>query len=70
MTTLNDMNPDQLLDTATASAFLTIPEATLAVWRVRKNVMLPYVKLGKNVRYRVRDLIEFIEAQTKDKVAA
>lgn len=70
MNTLNDLNPDQLLDIATTSAFLTIPEATLNIWRVRKNVKLPYVKLGKNVRYRVRDLIEFIEAQTQDKEAA
>ncbi len=66
---LSNLHPDQLLDDATTSEFLTIPKATLAVWRARKNVTLPYVKLGKNVRYRVRDLIDFIEQQTRDKAA-
>ena len=67
---LKDLHPDQLLDTKTTGQFLATQEATLVLWRTRKNVKLPYVKLGANVRYRVRDLIEFIESQTKDKEAA
>ena len=69
MTALHDLHPDQLLDAETAGKFLTIPQATLAVWRTRKNVTLPYIKLGKNVRYRVGDLIDFIAAQTQGKAA-
>lgn len=61
---LADLHPDQLLTDEQASEFLTTPKTTLSVWRTRKSVNLPYVKFGKNVRYRVKDLIAFMDANT------
>lgn len=56
---------------ATSTKLLT-PEAvadllgmtlhTLAVWRCTKRVPLPYVKVGRSVRYRVADVEAFISS--------
>lgn len=35
---------------------------TLAVWRCTKRVPLPYVKVGRSVRYRAADVEAFISS--------
>jgi Helix-turn-helix domain len=35
---------------------------TLAVWRCTKRYDLPYVKYGRSVRYRLKDVRAFIES--------
>lgn len=69
MTELQDLNREQLVDDVVAGKFLSVKTSTLSVWRTRKNVALPYVKVGKNVRYRVGDLIDFIASNTQGKAA-
>ncbi len=60
--TLNSHDPeyDQLLDPVAAAEFLggTKPfnVGTLAVWRCTKKYNIPYLKIGREVRYRKSDL--------------
>ncbi len=37
---------------------------TLAVWRITKRYALPYIKIGRYVRYRKFDLIAFLKFRT------
>jgi excisionase family DNA binding protein len=43
-----------------AAAYLGASEHTLAVWASTKRYPLPYVKIGRLVRYRRADLDAFI----------
>jgi hypothetical protein len=46
-----------------AAAFLGIKPATLRVWRSTRRYDLPYIKVGRSVRYRPADLTAFVERQ-------
>jgi excisionase family DNA binding protein len=59
--TSNDL--DAALNENQAAEFLGISVRTLQAWRVRGSE-LPYVKIGRAVRYRRRALIEFQNAHT------
>ncbi len=50
----------KLLDTTTG---------VLAVWRTTGKVDLPYIKIGKSVRYRLSDIEAFINANTRTHTA-
>lgn len=50
----------ELLNRREAAAYLGVAEQTLAVWKCTKRYNLPYVKVGKLVKYRKQDLDEFI----------
>jgi hypothetical protein len=54
-----------LLDDIDAAAALDISPGTLSVWRSTGRYNLPFVKIGRTVRYRVGDLRAFIESRTK-----
>ena len=54
---------DRLVATAEAAQILGAEHGTLVVWRSQKRYPLPYVKIGRKVRYRVSDLLAFIEAR-------
>lgn len=54
--------PTGLVNTEQAAAFLDIAPGTLVVWRSTNRRVLPYVKIGSQVRYRMKDLESFIEA--------
>ena len=47
-----------------AAAHLNLSTSTLAVWRCTKREDLPYIKLGRAVRYRQSDLDNWLTAQT------
>ncbi len=51
---------DKLLDQKQAAEILGISPGTLSVWRSTKRRALKYVKLGRTVRYREKDLLDFI----------
>lgn len=51
-----------LWTTEQAAEYLNTAPATLAVWRSTNRRILPYVKVGSNVRYRREDLDKFIAA--------
>jgi len=58
-----DGDPDGLLNEAQTSLLLCLSVRTLQGWRLRGGGPV-YVKTGRSVRYRRRDLIDWIEAQT------
>lgn len=57
---------EKLLSRKEAANFLGVTEHTLAVWACNKRYSLPYVKIGRLVKYRYSDLIKFIELQTNN----
>lgn len=53
----------ELLDERTAAAALDLKPQTLAVWRASGRYGLPFVKVGRSVRYRAVDLQKFLESR-------
>lgn len=49
-----------LLTPEQAAEFLQVPVSTLAVWRSTGRVVMPYVKVGGRVRYRMEDIERFL----------
>lgn len=54
----------ELLDPEQAAALLTIRPQTLAIWRITNRYPLPFVKVGRLVRYRRNDLEKFLASRT------
>ncbi len=59
-----DHNEKQLVNEDGAAAILAIKPQTLASWRCRGVNSLPFVKIGRAVRYRVSDLEAWMEKRT------
>jgi predicted DNA-binding transcriptional regulator AlpA len=54
----------ELLDDAESAKFLGLKNPkTLAVWRSTKRYPIPYVKLGRMVRYRKKDLQALLDSK-------
>lgn len=56
--------PATLLDENEAARILRIKTQTLRVWRCSGRYDLPFVKVGRAVRYRLADINEFIARQS------
>ena len=56
---------DTLLSPAEAAARFGIQEQTLAVWRSTGRYNLPFVKVGRLVKYQSAAVDAFIEANTR-----
>lgn len=54
----------KLLNRSDAAHYLGLVEHTLAVWACQKTQDIPYIKIGRNVRYRLSDLNAWLDAQT------
>lgn len=59
------LSDDLLVNQNTAGELLSIPPATLQKWRSTGENNIPFVKIGRNVRYRTTDLKAYIENHTK-----
>ncbi len=55
---------DKLLNRREAAELLGTTEGTLAVWTCNKRYNLPVVKVGRLVKYKLSDLITFIDNRT------
>ena len=53
-----------LLDERQAAEFLNVTAGTLSVWRCTRRYPLPYIKVGRLVRYRLADLEAFLASRT------
>ena len=51
----------ELLDDKAAAAVLDVTPGTLSVWRSTGRYALPFLKVGRNVRYRRSDLQNWLE---------
>ncbi len=54
-------HPEHLLSRQEAAAYIGVQPNTLATWACTQRYDLPYVKVGRNVRYRKQDLDAFIQ---------
>jgi excisionase family DNA binding protein len=59
MTTLNN----DFLTNREAAAYLSVTAGTLSVWRTTGRYSLPYLKVGRLVRYRRSDLDEWLKTR-------
>ncbi len=55
----------QLLNDREAAKFLGVSEQTLAVWRCTKRYNLKYLKIGRCVRYRLIDLVQWMDQRCR-----
>lgn len=60
---------DPMLVENQAAEMIGVKPQTLAVWRSTKRYDLPYVKVGRCVRYRRSSILAFIEKNTVGAVA-
>jgi len=61
--------PDRLLTEDETAALLSTKPQTLSVWRTTKRYPLTYVKVGRLVRYKLSDVLAFIESRTVNNTA-
>lgn len=54
----------QMLHTTEAAEYLNVTPHTLEVWRCTGRHKLPFVKVGRLVRYRVADLDAWLASRT------
>ena len=55
-----------LLDERKTAKLLGIAPNTLAQWRFSGKVDLPFIRMGRNIRYRVSDIENFLRRNTKN----
>ena len=58
------LSPGELLTRPQAAQLLGVQVQTLAIWASTGRYALPFVKVGRSVRYRRSDLERFLEART------
>lgn len=58
-------NPNFLIEPDVAGQALDVSSGTLSVWRSTGRYNLPFVKVGRKVRYRAGDVLAFIERRTQ-----
>lgn len=56
----------RLLTTEEVAEQLAIAPATIVAWRCTKRVLLPFVKIGRRVRYEPAAVERFVAAQRRD----
>jgi hypothetical protein len=56
------INDDLIIDTSEAAILIHTPEKSLIKWRSTGEHNIPFIKIGRNVRYRTKDLRIWIEA--------
>ena len=55
--------PD-LLTVKEVASILGLSPGTLNVWRTTKRYPLPYIKVGRHIRYKATDVAAFLRART------
>jgi len=56
----------ELLDEKQAASLLSVSPGTLSVWRSTGRYRLPYLKVGRLVRYRRADLQAWLDARVRE----
>ena len=56
----------ELLDERAAAALLDVAAGTLSVWRSTGRYGIPFVKVGRKVRYRRADLTAWLETRYRE----
>jgi excisionase family DNA binding protein len=58
------LNLETLLTTKEVASMLGLAPGSLNVWRATKRYPLPYIKVGRHVRYVLSDVQEFLRSRT------
>lgn len=61
---MNQYQSNDLLNSKQVSSLLGVSTQTLAIWRCNKRYALKYIKVGRYVRYRYADVMEFVDSRT------
>ena len=59
----NTSPADPLMNEDQAARFLGVKPTTLQIWRCTKRYPLPYLKIGRLVRYRQSALVAFLASR-------
>lgn len=59
-------NQTELLSADQAAATIDVTSGTLSVWRSTGRYGIPFIKIGRKVRYRKSDLIAWLESRTRE----
>ena len=54
-----------LIDCQETAEILGISKSALEAWRTTGRYKLPFVKVGRNVRYRRSDVLKWLESRTR-----
>jgi len=57
--------PNKLISPKEASRILCVTPGTLSVWRSTGRYSLPYIRCGRLIRYKLSDVLSFIENRTQ-----
>ena len=63
-TSLTSFKYTELLTSEQAVAYLGVSPGTLEVWRCTKRYHIPFIKLGRLVRYHKSELDNFLDKRT------
>jgi hypothetical protein len=67
---VNKMKDNQtLLNNSEAAAYIGVTEGTMMTWRCTGAYQIPFIKVGRLVRYRLTDLNNFLDSRTQTKTA-
>jgi excisionase family DNA binding protein len=55
---------DALLSNEEAAKYISVAPGTLDVWRCTKRFNIPFIKIGRLIRYRKSELDAFLESRT------
>ena len=55
----------ELLSADQAAATIDVTSGTLSVWRSTGRYGIPFIKIGRKVRYRKSDLLAWLEIRTR-----
>jgi len=61
---LKHQSTDPLFTPPEAAAYIGVSENTLSVWRCVGRYAIPFIKVGRLVRYRVSDLDAWLKSRT------
>jgi predicted DNA-binding transcriptional regulator AlpA len=64
LTAKSQQTINRLLPPDEAATLIGVTPGTLQVWRSTNRYPLKYVKSGRLVRYRLEDILDFIESRT------
>lgn len=59
------VNDDPLLDTIQAAAEIGVEPSSMEVWRCTKRYDIPFIKVGRLVRYRRSSLLKWLQSRTQ-----
>jgi excisionase family DNA binding protein len=54
-----------LIDCQETAEILGISKSALEAWRTTGRYKLPFIKVGRNVRYRRSDVLQWLESRTR-----